>query len=190
VATNAILEGKGATVGLVTTEGFRQVLQIARSFVPGGLAGWIIWPKPEPLAALENTVEVPGRIASDGSVVRELDEDAARAQLRRLRDAVVARLAPQVLCLTDGGPGRRAARRPVTGSDRVARFLASVARRYGRHLAARPAVVGGAAGAILSADGATEQVMAVTSRDGVITAIYFVGNPDKLTSAERLPLLE
>jgi N-methylhydantoinase A len=42
VATNAILEGKGATVGLVTTRGFRQVLQIARSFVPGGLAGWII----------------------------------------------------------------------------------------------------------------------------------------------------
>ena len=68
VATNAILEGKGATVGLVTTKGFRQVLQIARSFVPGGLAGWIIWPKPEPLAALENTVEVDERIASDGAV--------------------------------------------------------------------------------------------------------------------------
>jgi N-methylhydantoinase A/oxoprolinase/acetone carboxylase beta subunit len=34
VATNAILEGKGATVGLVTTKGFRQVLQIARSYVP------------------------------------------------------------------------------------------------------------------------------------------------------------
>jgi N-methylhydantoinase A len=46
VATNAILEGKGATVGLVTTKGFRQVLQIARSYVPGGLAGWIIWPDP------------------------------------------------------------------------------------------------------------------------------------------------
>jgi N-methylhydantoinase A len=93
VATNAILEGKGATVGLVTTEGFRQVLQIARSFVPGGLAGWIIWPKPEPLAALENTVDVPERIASDGSVVRELDEDAARAALRRLRAAGVEALA-------------------------------------------------------------------------------------------------
>ena len=50
VATNTILEGKGARVGLVTTEGHRQVLQIARSFVPGILAGWIIWPKPEPLA--------------------------------------------------------------------------------------------------------------------------------------------
>ncbi len=97
VATNAIVEGKGATVGLVTTEGFRQVLQIARSFVPGGLAGWIIWPKPEPLAALENTVEVPGRIASDGSVVRELDEDAARAQLRRLRDAGIEALAVSLI---------------------------------------------------------------------------------------------
>src|ERR1700761_3901623 len=97
VATNAILEGKGARVGRVTTQGFRQVLQIARSFVPGGLAGWIIWPKPEPLAALENTVEVPGRIASDGSGVRELDEDAARAQLRRLRDAGIEALAVSLI---------------------------------------------------------------------------------------------
>jgi N-methylhydantoinase A len=84
VATNAILEGKGARVGLVTTHGFRQVLQIARSFVPGGLAGWIIWPKPEPLAALEDTVEVRGRIASDGSVVTPLDEDDVRDRLRLL----------------------------------------------------------------------------------------------------------
>jgi N-methylhydantoinase A len=84
VATNAILEGKGATVGLVTTKGFRQVLQIARSFVPGGLAGWIIWPKPEPLAALENTVEVDERIASDGRVIRPLDDADVRAQLGKL----------------------------------------------------------------------------------------------------------
>ena len=97
VATNAILEGKGAKVGLVTTEGFRQVLQIARSFVPGGLAGWIIWPKPEPLAALENTVEVPERIGSDGTVVRELDEDAARAGLRQLRAAGIEALAVSLI---------------------------------------------------------------------------------------------
>lgn len=36
VATNAVLEGKGARVGLVTTDGFRQMMQIARSLVPGG----------------------------------------------------------------------------------------------------------------------------------------------------------
>lgn len=91
VATNAILEGKGATVGLVTTKGFRQVLQIARSYVPGGLAGWIIWPKPEPLAALENTVEVDERVGSDGTVVRKLDEADARAQLAALADGADAR---------------------------------------------------------------------------------------------------
>jgi len=70
VATNAVLEGKGAVVGLVTTEGYRQVLQIGRSFVPGGLAGWIVWPKPTPLALLENTVEVSERVGARGEVVR------------------------------------------------------------------------------------------------------------------------
>jgi len=92
VATNAILEGKGARVGLVTTEGFRQVLQIGRSFVPGGLAGWIIWPKPEPLAALEDTVEVVGRIDADGKVVTELDEENVRRQLAKLKAAGVQAL--------------------------------------------------------------------------------------------------
>ena len=43
VATNTVLEGKGARVGLVTTHGYRQVLQIARSYVPGGLGGWVIY---------------------------------------------------------------------------------------------------------------------------------------------------
>jgi N-methylhydantoinase A len=97
VATNAILEGKGATVGLVTTRGFRQVLQIARSYVPGGLAGWIIWPKPEPLAALENTVEVDERIATDGAVVRELDEADVRAQLTKLKGQNIQALAVSLI---------------------------------------------------------------------------------------------
>ena len=39
VATNAILTGQGAKVGLVTSKGYGQVLQIARSYVPGGLGG-------------------------------------------------------------------------------------------------------------------------------------------------------
>jgi RNA polymerase sigma-70 factor, ECF subfamily len=94
---------------------------------------------------------------------------------------VVGRLAPEVVCITDGGPNRRAARRPVAGSGRVARLLISLAPRYG-YLATRPAVVGGCAGAILSTGDTIEQVMAVTSHDGVITSVYFVGNPDKHTS--------
>jgi N-methylhydantoinase A len=85
VATNAVLEGKGARVGLIVTEGYRDIMQIARSFVPGGLAGWIIWPKPRPLAALEDTIAVGGRMAADGSEVRPLDEAGARAALESLK---------------------------------------------------------------------------------------------------------
>jgi N-methylhydantoinase A len=97
VAANAILEGKGATVGLVTTRGFRQVLQIARSFVPGGLAGWIIWPKPEPLAALEHTVEVEERTGSDGREIRPLDEQDARTQVARLSGRGIEALAVSLI---------------------------------------------------------------------------------------------
>ena len=121
---------------------------------------------------------------------RELVSGLLRALASGDVNEVVARLAPQVVCMTDGGPQRRAARRPVAGSGRVARFLVSVARGYGRHLATRPAVVGGSAGAVLSAGDAIEQVMAVTSEDGLITFIYFVGNPDKLTSVGHPPPVE
>src|ERR1700730_12800860 len=88
-ATNAVLEGKGARVGLITTEGYRQILQVARSYVPGGLAGWIIWPKPEPLAALDDTMEVRERIGARGEIVRELDEVNAREALRHLKRRAV-----------------------------------------------------------------------------------------------------
>ena len=85
VATNAVLEGKGARVGLVTTEGYRHLMQIARSFVPGGLAAWIIWPKPTPLAALEDTVTITGRMDAAGNEVRPLDENDVRTQLGVLK---------------------------------------------------------------------------------------------------------
>ncbi|MBS0255137.1 MAG: hydantoinase/oxoprolinase family protein [Proteobacteria bacterium] len=85
VATNAVLEGKGARVGLVTTEGYRHIMQIARSFVPGGLAAWIIWPKPTPLARLEDTVTVKGRMDAAGQEVRPLDEGDIRHQLGLLK---------------------------------------------------------------------------------------------------------
>lgn len=85
VATNAVLEKKIAKVGLVVTEGYRHVMQIARSLVPGGLAAWIIWPKPEPMAALERTIEAPERMDAKGETVRELDESEMRARLERLK---------------------------------------------------------------------------------------------------------
>ena len=85
VATNAVLEKKIAKVGLIVTEGHRHLMQIARSLVPGGLAAWIIWPKPEPMAALQRTIEAPERMDARGKTVRKLDEAEMRKRLETLK---------------------------------------------------------------------------------------------------------
>jgi len=72
VATNTILTETGAKVGLITTKGYRQVLQIARSFVPGGLGGWVIYNKSNPLAPLALTIEADERISAKGEVLSKL----------------------------------------------------------------------------------------------------------------------
>ena len=84
VATNTVLTGTGARVGLVTTRGYRQVLQIARSFVPGGLGGWVIYNKSLPMAPLALTIEADERIGSKGDVVAALNEAKLRDELRAL----------------------------------------------------------------------------------------------------------
>ncbi len=86
VATNSILTAKGARVGLIATRGFKQVLQVARSFCPGGLGGWVNYVKKPLLAPLELTIEADERMAADGTVVKALDEDSLRAELQRLKD--------------------------------------------------------------------------------------------------------
>ena len=84
VATNTVLTNAGAVVGLVTTQGYRDTLQIARSFVPGGLGGWVIWNKTLPLAPLELTIEATERIGARGEIVVPLDEDRLRRDLQQL----------------------------------------------------------------------------------------------------------
>lgn len=85
VATNAVLTGKGAKVGLVTTQGYQQVLQVARSFCPGGLGGWVSYVKKPLLAPLELTIEAKERIDARGEVVHALDEAALRTALEGLK---------------------------------------------------------------------------------------------------------
>ena len=82
VATNAVLTGRGAKVGLITTSGFEDTLQVARSFCPGGLGGWVTFVKKPLLAPLELTIGAHERIAADGSVVSGLDEAALRESLK------------------------------------------------------------------------------------------------------------
>ena len=93
VATNAVLTGRGAKVGLMTTSGFEDTLQVARSFCPGGLGGWVTFVKKPLLAPLELTIGATERIAADGSIVRELDEAA-------LRDSLQVEMADDIEALT------------------------------------------------------------------------------------------
>lgn len=104
-------------------------------------------------------------------------------------DAVIARLAPEVVCLSDGGPYRRAARRPVVGSRRVARLLVNLGRRFAGHMDLRPVVVNGSAGYVLYLDGALDQVMAVETDGRLVVAVHFVRNPEKMTGVEHPVLL-
>ena len=77
VATNAVLEGKGARVGLLVTEGFEYTLHLAKAWTPGPLFGWINMEKPDPLASLADTRGIPERMNARGEVVKELDLLAA-----------------------------------------------------------------------------------------------------------------
>lgn len=79
VATNAILERKGARVGLITTKGFRDVLELRRMRMPDPFDS--AWRKPSPLVPRELRVEVDERLASDGTVVKDLDPADALGQI-------------------------------------------------------------------------------------------------------------
>ncbi len=85
VATNTVLTASGAKVGLITTKGYKQVLQIARSYVPGGLGGWVIFNKSDPLAPLEHTIEADERMGAKGEIVEPLNEAALRDALAKLQ---------------------------------------------------------------------------------------------------------
>ena len=71
VGSNAILQKRGARTGLVTTRGFRDVLEIGRIRTPEMFD--LTWVKPEPLVPRRWRVEVDERMGADGSVVRPLD---------------------------------------------------------------------------------------------------------------------
>ena len=83
VATNAILEGKGARTGMLVSDGFKFVLEIGRAEVPRkeNLYAWVKPKRPVPPRLI---VEAPERIGLDGEVVIPLDEAACREAARRL----------------------------------------------------------------------------------------------------------
>jgi N-methylhydantoinase A len=94
VATNAILERKGATTALVTTRGFRDILEIGRLRTPRLYD--LTWEKPPPLVPRRLRFEVDERLDAAGEVVRPLDRRQAESVLERVLDEKVESIA---ICL-------------------------------------------------------------------------------------------
>ena len=83
VATNAIIEGKVAPTGFITTEGFRDMLEIARQIRPTLYD--LQFEKPRPLVPRHRCFGVPERLDASGAELTPLDEDALRQVASKLR---------------------------------------------------------------------------------------------------------
>jgi len=95
VATNAILEHRGSRVGLVTTKGFRDVLEMRRLRIPEMYA--LNYQKPEPLVPRELRLEVDERIGPRGEVWEELDEASAKRAGEKLKASGVEAVSVSLL---------------------------------------------------------------------------------------------
>src|ERR1700727_3398250 len=87
VATNALLQGEIAGLGLIVTEGFRHILEIARQAVPEGYGNSYFWVKPDRIGPLRHVREIGGRLNFLGQELRPLDEASVRAAAKFFRQA-------------------------------------------------------------------------------------------------------
>jgi RNA polymerase sigma-70 factor, ECF subfamily len=90
-------------------------------------------------------------------------------------------LRADAVALTDGGGRKTAARNPIIGAEKVARFFIGIAAKNAGHdIRIEPAVINGAVGALLYLDGELDHTMSMAIDGEKIAAIYIVRNPDKL----------
>ena len=93
IATNALLERKGARTGMLTTAGFRDVLEIGKTRrLIGGLFD-IGWQRPAPLVSRDNRLEVSERMAADGSALMQLDAATLEPIAAHFREAGIESVA-------------------------------------------------------------------------------------------------
>ena len=86
VATNALLQGQIDSLGLIVTEGFRHILEIARQSVPEGYGNSYFWVKPERIVPLRFVREAQGLLNFRGQELSPLDEAGVRAAAKFFRE--------------------------------------------------------------------------------------------------------
>jgi RNA polymerase sigma-70 factor (ECF subfamily) len=105
-------------------------------------------------------------------------------------EAAVARLAPDVVLVADGGAYRKAARRPIVGAEKVVRLLTSLSRQLTGTVEAEFVVLNREPGLLLVIDGTVDLAVSVNLVGERVNAIWIVRNPDKLHRLREPSLLE
>jgi len=98
-------------------------------------------------------------------------------------------LAPDVVMLSDGGGVKQALLRPITGAKRVARVLGVGLPRIVGEVSVETVQMNGGPALIIRIDGEIDNVVAVRIDDGLVTGLYIVRNPEKLSHMERVTAL-
>jgi RNA polymerase sigma-70 factor (TIGR02957 family) len=94
-------------------------------------------------------------------------------------------LAPDVVMLSDGGGVKQALQRPITGANRVARVLGLGLPRIVGEVSVEPVQINGGPALIIRIDGEIDNVVAVRIDDGLISGLYIVRNPQKLSYVQH-----
>jgi N-methylhydantoinase A len=178
VASNTILQKIGAVTGLITTRGFRDVLEIGRVRTPDLYD--LTWEKPVPLVPRRRRLEVDERMGADGTVVRPLDETGVVRAAERLAAAGAQVIA---ICFINSHAepraraGRRAPRAPGRpwgrGSGGALEILGQPAQLRGRgacDIGCVRASSGAGARVALARSGVRAPVLVVASNGGVVGA--------------------
>ncbi|WP_243708296.1 RNA polymerase sigma-70 factor [Actinomadura sp. GC306] len=119
------------------------------------------------------------------AAVQAFQRAAETGDLQGLLDV----LAPDVVLMSDGGGVAKAVPRPVTGAGKVARLLTAGWRRAPAPFTGVPVRLNGWPGLLLRMDGELHGAVALRVEGGLITGLYFVRNPEKLSRVERATAL-
>lgn len=123
---------------------------------------------------------VPGeashRREREAAALAELAQAVSSGEVAR----VVALLAPDSVLYSDGGGQVSSALRPITGADKVARFILGIASAPGMRV--EPVMLNGGAGAAVWMGGEVTTVSLVVGEEGV-SALFFVRNPEKVPAS-------
>jgi RNA polymerase sigma-70 factor (ECF subfamily) len=122
----------------------------------------------------------PREVVPSGRIRAALESFQRAFEARDLQGLMDV-LAPEVVLVSDGGGVKQAALRPISGAEKVVRFIVGGTGKAEGTLTSDPTVVNGNPALVLRLDGEVDGIMAIRVEDARITGLYYVRNPEKLT---------